>query len=192
MHSQLLQHGNGIADNDQTLVFLQIPDEFPIDLDLIQCLILQHVHGRISGTEIIHGHQEPSLPQAFHAAIHTNLVLQECALCQFQRNILRQNIIFLPETEQCLCQFLIIRMQSGYIDGNRNKCPAFLTQLSKISKHFLPDIFIYIDDKSVFLQYGNKLSRWHQPLFRMLPAHKRLTSDHSSGPHIDLGLHIQL
>ena len=38
--SQLLQHSNGIADNDLTLIFLQIPDEFPIDLNLMQWMIL--------------------------------------------------------------------------------------------------------------------------------------------------------
>ena len=53
-----------------------------------QCIKRLHRHRTVK--------QKALLPQAFHAAIHTCLVLQEGALCQFQRNILRRNIIMTP------------------------------------------------------------------------------------------------
>ena len=83
MYPKLLQHGNGITDNDPALVLLQIPDKLSVNLDLIQCLVLQHIHSGITCSEIVHGHQKTMCPQIFHPLIHSLFVLEERAFCQF-------------------------------------------------------------------------------------------------------------
>ena len=148
-----------------------------VNLQNVYIYILQHIQRRISASKIIHQNSKACISQCLcHTGDHL-IFFYISTFCNLQLYIFRRKPIFANQIFKMLYYINCINIHTGYIDRNRNYLvSAFYPVLQRLA-NLLPHLHVQFCDQSVTLHNRNKISRCHNSLLRMLPAHQRFQSD---------------